>query len=119
MPCSLDTEKFLSLYILLQEQLFNTNISDCENALNKLVTEMEKSSLLLIIIVFILLYASEVESHRRRDRKKPTPRPKHKKPKHCKKLAHCEVNSWSVWSKCSLACGTKATQWRARKVSHY
>ncbi|XP_078374550.1 properdin-like isoform X2 [Oculina patagonica] len=77
---------------------------------------MRKSPLLLVIIVFIALYTSNVEAHRRRSKQKPTPRPKDKKPKHCKRLTHCGLDNWSVWSRCSLACGTLGTQTRTRKV---
>ena len=110
--------------------LYNTNIGETlqpeqPDFLNKSVTEMRTSSLFLVIIVFIILCTSNVQSkHRRRSGKKPKPthdpkpsKPK-PKPKHCQSLTHCVTDQWSVWSNCSVACGTNGTQIRTRKVSY-
>ena len=82
-----------------------------------------RTSSFLLIIVFIILCACNVQSKRRRrsDKKpKPThkPRPSKPKPKPCQRLTHCVTDQWSVWSNCSVACGTNGTQTRTRKVSY-
>ncbi|KAJ7383210.1 hypothetical protein OS493_030012 [Desmophyllum pertusum] len=91
------------------------------------------SQLILVIIVFILLATSE--SHRRHRSRKPKkppgkhtpkpkpshgpPKPKPTRPRPCVGSKHCEVEKWSVWSKCSLACGTTGIQTRTRKVIQF
>ncbi|XP_020625947.1 SCO-spondin-like isoform X2 [Orbicella faveolata] len=86
---------------------------------------MRTSSLLLVIIVLTILCTSNVHSkHRRRSdkKRKPTHHPKPSKPKPkpkpkpCRRLTHCVTDQWSVWSNCSVACGTNGIQARTRKV---
>lgn len=110
----------------------NTNISEPlqseqRDLLNKSVTEMRTSSLLLVITALTILCTSNVHSkHRRRSdkKRKPTHHPKPSKPKPkpkpkpCRRLTHCVTDQWSVWSNCSVACGTNGTQARTRKVSY-
>lgn len=121
--CILDTQQFV-LRILGPFVTWQTSVNLC--SLNEPVTEMRTSSLLLAIIVFITLCTSNVQSkHRRRSDKKPKPTHHHPKPskpkpkpKPCQSLTHCVTDQWSLWSNCSVACGTNGTQTRTRKVSY-
>lgn len=73
-----------------------------------------RTSSLLLVTVFIILCTSNVQSKRRRCSDKK-PKPTHN-PKPCQRLTHCVTDQWSVWSNCSVACGTNGTQTRTRKV---